>query len=379
MSIVPFGTDEDRRLFAAFVARETRHAAAPDQPQGEAAIPADILRLSLESLRDHLRLAAGARRADGQAFRAYPAYVDSVKVNAVAGLEGDLHLIGVYVGLAAACYELANFCFAQGTLFPDIGDPAAEVSPAPLAGKAPGFWMRDQGKRLEPAAFITQGQTYLPRDPQRQTTALLLAVLMLRAVWFHELAHGLNGHTGWARRIHGLNCLHEVGDPATAHCDIPEAHLLEYDADQSALMLACKVQTEGAENITGLLAMPLTRRLHLTLFAAYTVSMILAEWARLFPFMVNAASHPPATHRLANQVRTFASAILPLAPEALAANAAAFEDLRHLSSLVPVFPSVDTVVTDPDASAMHDALNKAQDALERMRPDLQAFAFHAVA
>jgi len=74
LSIVPFGTDEDRRLFAAFVARETRHAAAPDQPQGEAAIPADILRLSLESLRDHLSLAAGARRADGQAFRAYPAY-----------------------------------------------------------------------------------------------------------------------------------------------------------------------------------------------------------------------------------------------------------------------------------------------------------------
>jgi len=140
-------------------------------------------------------------------------------------------------------------------------------------------------------------------------------------------------------------------------------------------MLACKVQTEGAENITGLLAMPLTQRLHLTLFAAYTVSMILAEWARLFPFMVNAASHPPATHRLANQVRTFASAVLPLAPEAQAANLAAFDDLRNLSALVPVFPTIDTVVTDPDALPLHDALNKAQDTLERLRHSLSQYSY----
>jgi hypothetical protein len=169
--------------------------------------------------------------------------------------------------------------------------------------------------------------------------------------------------------------LHEVGDPGTARCDIPEAHLLEYDADQSALMLACKVQTEGAENITGLLAMPLTQRLHLTLFAAYIVSLILAQWARLFPFMVNAASHPPATHRLANQVRTVASAILPLTREAKTANTAAFDDLRKLSALVPVFPTVDTVVTDPDALPLHDALNKAQDELHALRELLRRWEF----
>jgi len=372
----PF-SDQDRRLFAAFVARETPHAVAPDQPQGEDAVPADILRLSLESLRDHLRLAGNACRADGQPFRAYPAYVESVKINAITGLEGDLHVLGVYVGLAAACYEMANFSFAQATLFPKIGDPGAEVSPAPLAGMAPGFWMRNIGKRLDAARFVAQGQTYLPRDPQRQTTALLLAVLMLRAVWFHELAHALNGHTGWARCVHGLACLHEVGDPEAARCDLPNAHLLEYDADQSALMLACKVQIAEAETITGLRMLPLTQRLHLTLFATYAVTMILAEWARAYPFMVDERSHPPAIHRLANQVRTVANNVLPLAAEVKTANAAAFDDLRNLSALVPVFPTVDTVVTDRDASALHDGLDKAQQTLERMRARFAAFAYQA--
>ncbi|MBB4267904.1 hypothetical protein [Roseospira visakhapatnamensis] len=370
------GSDEDRRLFADFVKRETKHPAAPDQPSGPHAIKADIMRISLESMRDHLALATGARRADGQTFRAYPAYVDSVKINAIAGAESGLHLLGVYVGLAAACYELANFCFAQGSLFPDIGDPSAEASPAPLPGTVPGFWMRGAGKRLDNAAFTARGRAYIPRDSAREHAALLLAILMLRAVWFHEMAHGLNGHAGWARRVHGLTCLHEVGHPDTARRDIPEAHLLEYEADQSALMMVCRVQIGEAENITGLLAMPLARRLHLTLFAAYLVTLILTEWARLFPFMVNAASHPPAIHRLTNQVRTVASNILPLSPAVKAANTAAFDDLRKLSAIVPVFPTVDTVVTDPDASALHDILNRAQDGLEQLRGHTMSFRYH---
>jgi len=319
--------DEDRRLFEIVAKRVANRPAAPDQPSGDKAVAADIMRLSLESHRDHLRLAANARRADGQAFRVYPGYIETTKIGALASREGPLHVCGVYAGLAAACYETANFCLAQ--------------------------------------------------DPQRQTTALLLAVLMLRAVWFHELAHCLNGHLEWGSRTYGLTCLFDGADPDLPQPVFPEAHLVEYDADQSALMLACKVQIADAENITGLRAMPLTQRLHLTLFAAYAVTMILAEWARAYPFMVRDGSHPPATLRLANQVRTVASNVLPLAAEVKTANAAAFDDLRKLSALVPAFPSIDAVVTGPDASALHDGLDRTQDTLEEFRSCIAKFSYHA--
>ncbi|SDE99546.1 hypothetical protein [Rhodospira trueperi] len=379
MSTNACGTNEDRRLFEIVAKRVADRPAAPDQPSGDKAVAADIMRLSLESVRAHIRLTSDARRADGQAFRVYPGYIETTKIGALASREGPLHVCGVYAGLAAACYETANFCLAQASMFPDVGDPTAEISPAPLDKKSPGFWMRDIGKRLDTEAFIEQGRTYLAQDPQRQTTALLLAVLMLRVVWFHELAHCLNGHLEWGSRTYGLTCLFDGADPDLPQPVFPEAHLVEYDADQSALMLACKVQLAGAENITGLLAMPLAQRLHLTLFAAYAVTMILAEWGRAYPFMVRDESHPPATLRLANQVRTVASNVLPLAAEVKTANAAAFDDLRKLSALVPAFPSIDAVVTGPDASALHDGLDRAQDALAELRHRLQPHLYQTIA
>jgi len=371
------GSDEARRLFADFVKQKTKQRAILDQPTGAQAIKADIMRISLESMRDHLRLTAGAKQADGTAFRAYAGYVDSFGISGISGAQAGCHFCALYLGLAAACYEFANFCFSQTDMFRDIGDPDKEISPEPLDRTVPGLWMRGKGRGLETSAFVERGRTYLPRCSERETKALLLALLMLRVVWLHELAHCLNGHVDWSFRAYGLTCLFDGHDPdAPPQPHVPQAHLLEYDADQSALMLACKVQIAEAENISGLLAMPLVQRLHWTLFAAYVVTLILAMHERIYP-PPNRNNHPSPEARLVNQVRTVASNILPLSPAVKAANTAAFADLSRLSALVPAVPDISALVTGSDTAALHDDLDKAQDDLEHLRAHWQGLAYRA--
>lgn len=41
------------------------------------------------------------------------------------------------------------------------------------------------------------GEALIPIDPDRHLTAHLLSQLMLRFAWFHEMFHGLNGHSGY--------------------------------------------------------------------------------------------------------------------------------------------------------------------------------------
>ncbi len=45
------------------------------------------------------------------------------------------------------------------------------------------------------------GEALVPIDPDRRLAAHLLSQLRLRFAWFHEMFHGLNGHSGYLAAV----------------------------------------------------------------------------------------------------------------------------------------------------------------------------------
>ena len=334
----------------------------------------DILKLALLSIREHFANSAGNKRADGQPFSVYPAYLDDILPDAFAAEQDNVHLCGVHVGLGAAFYEFALFCFSQQAMFREIGDPGVETDPAPIEEYPPGFLMREVGASMNEEAFVEMTRGLLPRNRDRSLTANFLCVLMLRFVWLHELYHCLNGHVGfanhqgWSRRIRERKPVKKR--------DVPPADLrrLELDADQSSLVALVKIQLAGIENVEAPMDLPAPAMLELSLFAAYATTWMMEEYARRDADRTG-DSHPLPYQRLHNMVRTYASNLFNLVPDAKAVHDRVMDQMTAFSTRVSTFPSGVRLMTDLRDTAIQDVLDAEQDALENLRRDLAPFRF----
>lgn len=335
----------------------------------------DFLALSIGSFQDHLRLTDGLRRQSGHPFVVQVGYLDSNSPNARAATREGIHLIAMHVGLAAAAFEFSLFCLSQSTVLSHIGDAALESSPLPVDGYPPGFWMREAGARLNEDDFMAVAKPLIPRDPRRYEAAILLTVLMTRFVWFHELYHHVNGHSGLVEDAQGLPLGFEESD-ATAAGDVSAdaLRLFELDADQSALDASLRIISAGIENVEGLRRMSAADVVALTLFAAYSVTWILDE------FLFRAGrkpdiSHPPPMIRRLNLVRTFASAAAPGLPDARAVHDGVLSEMNALSKALSRFPSRQTVRSEMQNIELQLQLDGMQDDLDALRSALAPYRY----
>ncbi|MDJ0683494.1 MAG: hypothetical protein QNJ84_02220 [Alphaproteobacteria bacterium] len=342
----------------------------------------DFLKLSLLSMRDHMGYGKGNRRADGTPFAVYPAYLDDILPDAFAAEDGGVHLCGLHVGLGAAFFEAAQYCFAQRAFFPQIGDAHAEVDPDPVEGYPPGFWMREVGNKVTPEVFVDAVQAFLPKDRVRRSAATLLCLLMMRFVWLHELYHCLNGHVGyaaargWSRRVRERRVTPVA--PQSKAEDVPPETMrrLELDADKSAFHALLRIQLSGIENITGLRSMAMDVRLDLTVFAAYATSWMMAEYARRDGFETGGA-HPYPHHRLNIMVRTYASTLFDMTPDARAVHDRVLGQMNGLHTRFPSFPSGDGLVAQMRDAELQAFLDGEQDALTELWQALDPYRFSA--
>jgi len=265
-----------------------------------------LLDTSLSSFTQHLHaMEVRLRAQDGTPFAVEVRTVESIMPNAFARRDGDIHLIGMHTALPVVIQEFALFCFAQGAVFPEIGDPSLERSPQVIGQNPPGLGLllatlKGGGVIAAPPAQI------VPIDPYRHAAAVYLSLLMMRFVWLHELGHGVLGHVDYLRSLSdvgmpsiGLNELflteliesNSAIDPRVLQC-------MEFEADSWALSKSLMIQRDGAENIEGIKVFDADTRYRLTLFGLYAMSWLMEIMASTMQRGRLNITHPAPIRRM---------------------------------------------------------------------------------
>ena len=372
---IDYYTDTERRIFEDFIAENTNSSLyIPDLNEGENI--ASSVNLALASFREHAKNSFVTSNASGERFRLYPAYYNDLKPNAFASYTEALNVCAVNVGMAATTYELAMFSFAQPNTFPDIGIASNENPMASVQGYPPGFWMSSRDGNLPTETFITEAQKFIPQDQTRRQAATILGLYMLRFVWFHELYHCLNGHTGYSQSRGFSLMLHEIAPLSFSGENSLKMQCMEFDADQSALYACCKVHLAGIENIDGMDQYPREFHLRMTLLAAYLTTWIIEEHA--LREGTEDPAHPDPYLRLHNLIRTLASSLYEIMPNAQQVSSKVFEDIAHLSKSIPRLPKASQILTDMKNPALQKKLDGFQEKIEVLRNELKPYQYLAV-
>lgn len=301
-------------------------APQPDDPKWQ------IFHASLASAVEQFRWTSRASNESGTPFELHITFLETFSPNALADrFEGKFYL-GVHVALFVAINEFAMFCFAQRDFFADVGDPKRETSPKPWDDRLPGIWLIDNtlhGGRVNDE----HSRRLIPADPTRFACSQLLALLMARFVWLHELAHCFNGHVdlvqdlGIALRLNELpESLGLAGKPkyskralTTEKKDV--LRCLELDADESAFFASCAVQMRDMENIEGIRELQPGVALRLAIFASYAMVWMFDAFQEYTKSSLG-DTHPAPSLRLQNMLQT--------AKDRLASENGDFEETHRL-------------------------------------------------
>lgn len=331
---------------------------------------------SLESAIEQFRWTAKGSNASGAPFKLEAGFFDTFSPNALADRFEDGYYLGVHVALFVAINEFAMFCFAQRDFFDDLGDPAKESSPKPWDERLPGVWLIDntlQGGGVD----YEHSQRLIPTDPERYICSQLLAFLMTRFVWLHELSHCFNGHVdlvqqqGIALRLHELpDGLSLAGKSKASTRPLTNEQkqilrCLELDADESAFFASCAVQTRDMENIEGIRELDPAVALRLTVFASYAMVWLFDAFQDYLKSALG-ETHPAPSLRLQNLLQT--------AKSRLYSEESSFEGihemaLREFDSVKAAIPTMFTFGTLREV-AHSDQLAEELQALEPHRAEV---------
>ncbi len=331
----------EQQLFKRF-ARERRNAAAYDA--GDKSEEAQLFAVSLSSFQDHLAWTRSAINKQDMGATIIPGYIDLMTLNAFADYHGGTHYIGMHQALFVTILEFAYYCFAQRGFFPGIGNASLETSPEPIDDQAPGLWLLDQtvkGMRTIPH----RANRILPNDPERSVAAVYLALLMVRFVWLHEMAHCMNGHVHYVQSKDLSQSLNEIASQEVLGLvkPVPARNIqkwdaalrcLEYDADQTAFWGSCQIQIGGNENIQGIAAMDITSRLELTVFGTYAMTWLFETYQNYFKVQYD-STHPQPVERLQSIFNYAARHITPQEPDFITLQKTALQQFNTIRQKIP--------------------------------------------
>jgi len=345
---------------------------------------------SLLATRRLMEFAIGNRRADGTGFRVYPAFVERSPPNAFAADLGTVHLCGVDAGLVTTSFELCCFALSQREFLTEIGDASIEESPALPEGAALGFWIMDSIAASYPARVTGLGEALIPLDADRRLTAHLLSQLMLRFAWFHEMFHGLNGHSGYMASIRKGAELKEIPEPdepddlsLAGRAELPvipvrSLHGMEFDADRSALWLMIRLQEADEEPFATLAELPRALRLKLVGIAALLTVFLFEQAAKRSP-PKETSTHPAVRLRLYNLLGMIASNLARESPMAARATNEALIEIGRLRSRIPSLLDLAHLKQELSSPVFQASLDQADADLAQLRDQWSPFAYRRLA
>lgn len=340
-----------------------------------------LFALSLNSFNSMIEWTKGATNSRGEAFRLIPGFLSVMEPNALADRNSENFFAAMNVALFASISEFAMFCFAQRDFFPEIGDSEMEISPGPLGEYAPGIWLFDRTKKGGKVQR-EHSEKLPPRCPVRYTTSLYLAHLMARFVWFHELCHCFQGHIDFVRdrgialRLYEVaSNLNVAGQTSTGHAETLQ--LLEYEADRSAFWASLRIQTDGHENIEGIINLGATISQQLTLFGVYATTWLFEEYQNYLDLKAN-LSHPSPYLRLHNLLNVAQQNMPPHIEDFAAMNGRVCRAFDAIRNKIPKLFGSQDLYRDMEDEKIQAALSRAEEAIVELRPDLVAFEFSEV-
>lgn len=307
---------------------------------------------------ENLFASLGERRnPSGAALLVSAGFVETITPNAFADWHEGGHVIGLHAALLVTITDFALYAFTQANFLPTIGDPAAETSPPPSFGEAPGLFLLDrtlQGGAIDVAA----DKHRVPNDAARHEAAIYLAVLMARFVWLHEWAHCALGHVDYLKAAGSSARLHEVPDPQTlvglrtrsANEDTLIRHAMELEADNAALTMKLQFQLDGREPVPGIQAFDPMTRVEMSAIAALLMAWLFEEYQRHMDTR-NAVTHPAPRDRL--------HTLYNAAEQILAGSDAKDRVLRSYEALrayIKAMPALDGTFALSDTALLETAL-----------------------
>jgi hypothetical protein len=290
--------------FSDFVQR--RHQAKIFEPD-PAKPDEQIFAVSQASFRNLIGKTDMLRNSSGDPLRVEVGFVERLTPDAFADFEDGVHYVTMHQALLATIIEFALFLFTQSVVMPDIGKANDESSPVLGRGERPGLQalrITIDGASVDP----TRDRVRIPHCEERHRAAIYMGLLMSRFVWFHELAHCNNGHVLFMRdqRVSGklINAAAPLSLVTLRHSNRSAEdqrrlrHILETDADLTALDWLLRIHNGGAENIQGLLAYDDAQRFKMTIIGTYLMTWLFEEYQR-FADQRDNLTHPAPRARLA--------------------------------------------------------------------------------
>lgn len=290
--------------FSHFV--ERRHQLSAFEPD-PAKPDEQIFAVSLASFKNLIANADMFRNSSGAALRVEAGFVERLTPDAFADYDDGVHYIIKHQALLATVIEFALFLFTQSCVMPEIGKASEESSPILGVDQPPGLQalrITIDGASVDPA----KDHVRIPKCEERHRAAIYMGLLMSRFVWFHELAHCINGHVLFMRDKSFAGNLINAAAPLglvtlkqqtqTALEQRRLRHILETDADLTALDWLLRIDNGGAENIQGLLAYDDAQRFKMTIIGTYMMTWLFEEYQR-FADQADDITHPAPRARLA--------------------------------------------------------------------------------
>lgn len=266
-----------------------------------------IFAVSLASFQNLIANVGMFRNASDASLQIQAGFVERLTPDALADHENGVHYIIKHQALLATIIEFALFLFTQSFVMPDIGNAANESSPVLGVDQPPGL----HALRLTVAAANVdpaRDHIRVPRCEERHRAAIYMGLLMSRFVWFHELAHCINGHVLFMQEQRFdkgmISAAAPLGVVAIKHPKLTAQdrrmvrHILETDADLTALEWLLRIHNGGAENIEGLLAYDDAQRFKMTIIGTYMMTWLFEEYQR-FADLADSLTHPAPRARLA--------------------------------------------------------------------------------
>lgn len=278
------------------------HAFLPDPAKPEE----QIFTVSLASVKALIGRPDIFKNAGLAGLKVEAGFVELMTPDAHADHVDGVHYLVMHQALLATIIEFALFLFTQSYLLPDIGDATGEASPSFDRGDAPGLHalrITLDGSIIDP----DKDRVRVPHCADRHVAAVYMALLMSRFVWFHELAHCINGHVLYLRHRDLNKTLIGAAPPLSLVALKHKAtglneqrqlrHALELDADATAFEWLLRIQNAGAENITGLLGFDEAQRFKMTVIGTYMMTWLFEEYQR-FADARHGLTHPAPRARL---------------------------------------------------------------------------------
>ena len=351
----------------------------PDDPEGR------IFYASLESTIEQFRWTSKGVNLSGAPFELHIGFLETFSPNALADrYEGKFYL-GVHVALFVAINEFAMFCFAQKEFFTDLGDPTKESSPKPWDNRLPGIWLIDHTLHGGHVAD-EHSRRLIPSDPRRYACSQLLALLMARFIWLHELSHCFNGHVELVQDLSIALRLNEMPESLTLAGKSKSStrsltneerdilRCLELDADESAFFANCAVQMRDMENIEGIRELEPGVALRLAIFASYAMVWMFDAFQDYAKSSLG-DTHPTPSLRLQNLIQTAKNRLFSASETFQETHRRALKEFDPISQAIPGMFSFGTLREMAHSDELSAQLQRLEPSRESVVAKLRQYQF----